>query len=379
MKGKLQTPGSAIIDIQGLNKEDRIRIRQIGVDAWLKEIDERKSIKPNKNKGENKEVSTTTVTTPVVATQQQNLTVPILPTAAPVGRKRNILENSVLLSITRKWPSLSKTIDTSHLPDNADKGRLHMSKDLLRAQELKALFSYDSQLDKYLDSTTVPFPLKKGIYLLPLDLFNEVENRLSEYLLQRGPLIDACYEAYDQAVLEAQQALGPYFNSGDYKGKEHFKESFRFEWNYLEFNVASKLQEIAPEIAARESEKVTAKWTEASEAVQKLLRANMQDLVAHLVDRLSPGTDGKNRIFRDSTLTNINDFFRTFPARNLSDDAELAVLVAQAKGLTNGLDPNLIRTDETVRMSLLSGFSQIKDQLDTMIQVEPVRSIVLED
>ena len=52
-----------------------------------------------------------------------------------------------------------------------------------------------------------------------------------------------------------------------------------------------------------------------AEAVQRAEQAFVEELsklVAHLTERLSGESDGKPKIFRDSAVTNLADFFERF-------------------------------------------------------------------
>ena len=301
-----------------------------------------------------------------------------------VKKLRNPFDSATILSVSRKWPKLSKSISVDQIDvrgetPETDKKKVHVSKDLFDCPELKRLFGHDADVDSFLFRYCVPFPLKRAVYLLPMDLFDEVENFLTEHVQEREPLIEAAVNVYDAAIERAKVFLGPLFKQSDYPPKEVFRASFDFSWQYLEIGVSGKLKEVSADIQAREAAKMNATYVEASQAIQALLRTSMGELVNHLVDRLTPGPDGKKKVFRDSMLDNVNDFLKTFRSRNLTDDTDLATLVEQAQQLTNGISPENLRTNEGLRDNVQRGFEQIKAQLDAMIQVAPTREIRLTD
>jgi hypothetical protein len=225
----------------------------------------------------------------------------------------------------------------------------------------------------------VPFYLKRAIYLLPIDLFSEVENALTTHAAGRQPLIDAIMGVYDQAMLDSKTALGALYNPADYLTAAEFKSRFKFSWQYLQIGVSDKLKAISAEIAAREEEKMKADWQEASAQIQQLLRVQFGELVSHACDRLTPAADGKKKVFRDSMITNITEFLSSFSARNLAQDTELQTFVEQMKLLTNGLTPEQLRDNEGLRNAIQKGFSEIKSNLDTLIEVAGPRKIRFED
>lgn len=291
--------------------------------------------------------------------------------------KNSILENSMFLSVNRKWPALSKTISRDRLKvGTADPAWTHGQKDLFKdCVPLKKLFNHDAKIDEFLDRRCMPFPLKKGIYLLPKDFFNEVENELTQHVANMQPLITAMGDAYEAEIDKAKQALGDEFNLSNYMPKQIFVASFQFDWDYLEFTVAGALGDLNKDVAARQQQKMNEKYSEAGDAIKVILRSSMQELVSHMIQKLTPGEDGKRKSFHSSIMNNLNEFFSTFETKNtLVNDEALQTLVNQAKQLTNGIAPDELKTSEELRANIVKGFEEIKTTLDALIVDTPIRS-----
>jgi hypothetical protein len=75
----------------------------------------------------------------------------------------------------------------------------------------------------------------------------------------------------------------------------------------------------------------------------------------------------KKKVFKDSFVPNIQEFIDTFGVRNLTNDAELGVLVEQARNIIAGVDNQALRDDEGLREKVNRQFEQVRAQLDTMI------------
>lgn len=338
----------------------------------------------------------TTISAEVVAVEPVVLEarpVEAVQSATTTRPANNLLDKACLISVTRKWPKFSMKVPIEHIQVTAevtaaapanrkelDKRRLHSSKDLYDCQQLKDLASYDMQIEAFIARCTLPFKaLKKGIYLLPITLVDEVENRLGEHIEGRVAYIQAAVNAFDAAKEAAKTFLGPLYNEEDYPTKEEFAASFEFTWQYLEIGVSEALRRVNADIARREGAKIQQQWVEAGEAAQKLLRANMNEFVSHLVTQLSPGIDGKRKRFYDSSLANLQEFMANFDARNLTEDAELQALVNKAKLLTSNISPSLLRNDDATRNTIQQGFEEIKAELSKLIEVAPDRELRLED
>jgi hypothetical protein len=99
------------------------------------------------------------------------------------------------------------------------------------------------------------------------------------------------------------------------------------------------------------------------------MREGLQQLVASMVEKLTPGEDGKKRRFHSSLIENFNDFLSTFELRNVTDDAELAAVVAQARAILGGVNAEDVRKNEAIRANLQAGFGKIAERLTPMVGV----------
>jgi hypothetical protein len=305
----------------------------------------------------------------------------VQPPAAPQPVANSIFDKAVCVSVGRGWPSLTKTLSKDFIAvSNADKRRLHAQKDLYDSVELKKLFNLEAALDNKLKLYCIPFPLKNGVYILPIDLYSEVENLLTQHIAARQPLIEAFCAKYDQLVADAKAALGSSFNPADYGTAESVKSEFEFSYNYLQLNVADALQKVGKDVLKREQDKMEKVWQEAGTAATQLLAAQFGGMVKHLQDRLQDtGKDGKKKIFRNTLLDPINEFIKCFNPRNLQSNQELKNLVEQAKALVTGVNAQQIRDNETLKKTLHDGFAAINDSLASFVIDEPVRGITLSD
>jgi hypothetical protein len=102
-------------------------------------------------------------------------------------------------------------------------------------------------------------------------------------------------------------------------------------------------------------------------------------MVNHMVEKLKPDTDGKAKIFRESSIEKLSDFLSTFETRNITNDVQMKILVDKAKNLIGKADAGMLREDKTVRDYVRHGFETIKCLLDPMVANKPHRSIRVED
>jgi hypothetical protein len=83
----------------------------------------------------------------------------------------------------------------------------------------------------------------------------------------------------------------------------------------------------------------------------------LSKLVSHLTERLSGQEDGKPKVFRDSAIDNLREFFERFRHLNIRSDEQLDALVNQAQE-SSGHQPQQLRDQRSAsRCPQLSGVS----------------------
>ena len=72
-----------------------------------------------------------------------------------------------------------------------------------------------------------------------------------------------------------------------------------------------------------ECQRVAARFDEAVQLAEQAFASELTDLVEHLTERLTGRVDGKPKVFRDSTIENLIEFFRRFRQLNVRSNEEL--------------------------------------------------------
>ena len=95
-----------------------------------------------------------------------------------------------------------------------------------------------------------------------------------------------------------------------------------------------------------------------------------------MTERLSGTEDGKPKVFRDSAIENLAEFFGRFRHLNLHSDQQLDDLVAQAQRVVRGVEPQTLRDDQTVRQRVATQLSAVQSVLDGLLVDRPRRNIL---
>lgn len=259
---------------------------------------------------------------------------------------------------------------------DADKKRMKLSKELIRAEEYDAIKSYIGELRQWVYQRTVPSFFREGFQLASLKAVSEIEGRMKKARVELAALVDKLVEVYPARIEEARVALNSQFNPGDYPPADVLRQMFDIDWNWISFTIPDDLP---AELKEAEANKLQQKFKDAGEQITEALRVGFQELIKHAADKLKPGEDGKPKIFRDTLIGNIQEFIDTFQQRDLMNDVELQRLVDKAQEILIGVSPEDLRKNEEIKESTRKEFESIASQLDAMIVTKKGRVMQVDD
>jgi hypothetical protein len=277
----------------------------------------------------------------------------------------DLARKTVCLKVRLSRMGNTRKVSTSQIEADADKDLLRVSKHLIDSAELKAIGRFDGEIRRYLYNICLPFEI--GIHLLPITALEQVEDRLRAFQEGREELVKAFLVAYPGLCVDAAKRLRGLYNLADYPPVDEIAREFGFSWQYVSFGVPDQLKGISSEVWEQEREKAAQRMAEASSEIQQVLRESMARLVQHMTDRMNEGADGKPLRFKESTVSNLVEFLTNFEFRNITDDKELQILVAQARQLLQGVDAADLRSTGELRTKVQQGMAEISTQLDTML------------
>ena len=172
----------------------------------------------------------------------------------------------------------------------------------------------------------------------------------------------------------AQARLGSLYNCEDYPSS--LVDEFDVGWDFPSVEAPDYLRRLSPEIYHQECERVQAQFSNAVELAEQMFQEQLAELVEHLVERLSTDESGKQKTFRDSTITNLDDFFSRFRQLNIGSNEQLDELVEQAQLVVRGVEPQRLRENDTLRQQIASQMSVVQASLDGLMIDRPRRNIL---
>jgi len=285
---------------------------------------------------------------------------------------------AVKLSFT--WLGVRKTLAPEQRTTAARV--FHADRDLLSASKLildtknpayRAVAAVRSEASGYWRTVTLPFP-EAGIRLLPQNSLGMFASTMGTY---RERLQEAARELasqYDQIKLEAQRRLGTLFNASDYPST--LDGLFDLEVSYPTIEPPNYLMALHPEVYQQEQARVRERFESAVELAEQAFATELQRLTAHLAERLTGLHDGQPKVFRDSAIENLRDFFERFRRLNIRSSPELDALVEQAQQTIMGVEPQTLRDSNRLRQMVARDFEQIQARVGDLLVDRPRRNIL---
>lgn len=139
------------------------------------------------------------------------------------------------------------------------------------------------------------------------------------------------------------------------------------------------LAQLNPRLYEQECQRVQARFDEAVELAEQAFVDELAQLVSHLTDRLAGSDDGKPKVFRDSAVEHLTEFFQRFRRLNIGSNTQLDELVGQAQQIVRGVQPQQLRDNQSLRQRVVTQLTGVQATLEGLLVDRPRRSILPAD
>lgn len=282
--------------------------------------------------------------------------------------------------ISLSWFGTKKTLTPDQKAEAADtfdasQQYLSASKKLLDTGHAayKAVTTVKGQVKAYWRGLTLPFP-EPGIRLIRQQ---DVQSFCVHMTTLQAELYEAVEELdahYAELCAAARRKLGKLYSPLDYP--DTLKGLFDVSWDFPSVEAPDYLRQLHPQLFEQEQARVAARFEEAVKLAEEAFVEELSKLVSHLTERLSGQEDGRPKIFRDSAVENLTEFFQRFRSLNVRSSEDLDNLVAQAQRVVRGIEPQALRDDGTLRQRVASQLAGVQSVLDGLLVDRPRRNIL---
>ena len=295
----------------------------------------------------------------------------------PAERLRKSMA-AVRLAFT--WWGVRKTLSPEQRTQAADtfgaEGEyLSAAKKLLDTSHpaFRAVTAVKHQIVGYWRGITLPYP-EPGIRLVRQDDIEAMQSRLTEMREALADAVLGLQSHYDELKAAARQRLARLYSANDYP--RSLESWFSVSWDFPSVEPPDYLRELSPALYEEQCSRVAARFETAIELAEQAFVEEFSKLVGHLTERLSGNDDGKPKVFRDSAVDNLSEFFERFRHLNVRSSDQLDILVEQAQWIVRGIEPQQLRGDSSLRERIATKLSGVQATLDGLLVDRPRRRLL---
>lgn len=258
---------------------------------------------------------------------------------------------------------------------NAEGEFLSAGKKLLDTKhpKFKAVTSVRNRIRGYWTSLSLPYP-ESGIRLVRQSTLEVFQAQMQDFQNELNLAVAELDEHYAALKAAAEERLGSLYNEADYPLS--LVGTFGVAWDYPSVEPPSYLQQLNPALYERECQRVQARFEEAVQMAEQAFIEQLSQLVSHLTERLSGHEDGQPKTFRDTSVSNLRDFFDRFASLNVRSNDQLDTLVSQCREIVDGVQPQQLRDNGNLRQQVATELSGVQSVLDGLLVDRPRRRII---
>lgn len=245
-----------------------------------------------------------------------------------------------------------------------------------RHDAFRELTSLKSEIVKFWKNGSLPYP-EPGIRLIKHHRIEAFDNDFHQFRRRLESKVSDLDVHFQEMKLAARQNLGELFDPNDYPTE--LSNEFDFSWDFPSVEPPNYLQQLNPELYQQQADRVSRRFQQAVEMAEQAFLEELNRLVSHLNERLSTPEGERPKVFRDSAVSNLNEFFQRFRSLNIHSNEELDEVVDRCQLILRGVTPQELRDNESFRRELNLQISSVQGSLDQLMQAQPRRRILRPD
>ena len=278
------------------------------------------------------------------------------------------------------WLGVRKTLSSEQKAQAADTfgaegAFLSAGKKLIDTKHpaYKTVTAVRGRATQYWKAMSLPYP-EPGLRLIRQDQIKVFDRQLHDYREELAEAVWRLDEHYAELKSAARDRLGSLFDPTDYPAS--LADMFAIEWNFPAVEPPDYLRRLNPQLYEQECQRVAAQFDDAVRLAEEAFQAELAKLVEHLAERLTGSEDGKPKVFRDTAVGNLTEFFDRFKQLNVRSSEQLDQLVDRAQQVVRGVEPQDLRDSDQLRQQVATGLASVQSVLDGLMVDRPRRNIL---
>ena len=221
---------------------------------------------------------------------------------------------------------------------------------------------------------TLPFP-EPGVRLIKHDQVEEFDQQMADFKAELEEAVRTLDRYFEELKETAATRLGSLYSAVDYPAT--LVGLFGVAWDYPNIEPPDYLLGLSPDLYRQEQDRVKARFEEAVQLAEQAFLDEFAKVVTHLTERISGANeDGTPKVFRDSAIENLSDFFERFRSLNVRSNQQLDDLVTQAQRAVRGVVAQDLRGNQSIRQEVGAQLTRVQTSLDAMLIDRPRRRIL---
>ena len=225
----------------------------------------------------------------------------------------------------------------------------------------------------YWKGVSLPYP-EPGIRLIRQSDIQDFDQRLADFRDELDEAVTDLDRHFDELRSAARERLGELFNPSDYP--QSLLGMFAIEHDFPSVEPPQYLQQLSPALYEQECQRMQLRFDEAVQLAEQAFLEEISKLVEHASERLSGQSDGKPKVFRDTAITNLTEFFERFRTLNVRSNEQLDALVDRAQQIVGGIKPQNLRDHTSLRQQVATQLAGVQSSLDGLLIDRPRRNIL---
>lgn len=281
--------------------------------------------------------------------------------------KINIGSSALLVEVNvSSWSARKldrKVTDEVTANKAASKSAARVNKNLLADDaKLDAINKYAANFRNWLYDETLPWS-NSGLRLIPTAKFFSFKQTLDKYRDEFETMVADFVTEYPTRIAAQAFKLGAMFDRSEYPDAGEIANKFKF--NYC-FSPVPEAGHFLVDLGEEMEKELVAEYEKAYEdrvnTAMKDLWTRLKDSLDKIAERLTPDTDGKNKIFRDSLVDNVLDLCGMLRELNVTNDPNLEKARREVEMLLSGVVAEDLRKNEEIRKDVRSEVAAILDK-----------------
>ena len=296
---------------------------------------------------------------------------------SPAQRLRTTM---AAVRVSLKWLGVRRALTEEQRNRAADSfgaegDYLSAAKKLLNTRHpaFQAVTAVKNRAVSFWKSMSLPYP-EPGIRLIRQDRIEAFDAQMGQFQEELDEAVRNLDEHYAELRAAARDRLGSLYDPGDYPAS--LAGMFSIEHDFPSVEPPDYLRQLNPQLYQQECRRVQERFNEAVRLAEEAFLSELAKIVSHLSERLSGTQDGSPKVFRDSAVNNLVEFFERFRQLNVRSNEQLDGLVGDCQRTVRGIQPQDLRDNEGLRQHVATELSQVQSVLDGLLVDRPRRNIL---